>query len=572
MTCTSTVTTWSRTPRSCSVRRSARRWVTSEGIRRFGDALVPLDEALAQAVVDVSGRPYCVHTGEPPGQEYVLIGGASSSGPGACSVRGVADPARVRDPGLPRPPLPARHRAWPAATPTTSWRPSSRRSRGLCGMRSLSIRGWKGCPAPRVPCEVPWVPVITKRVVVLDYGSGNLRSAERAVARAGVTVVVTADADLAVEADGLVVPGVGAFAACMAGLTEVGGPEGDRRTDRPRPPDAGDLRRAPGALRVRHRARRRDARLRGLARSGGTAGGPPTAPHGLEHRATAGREPACSPGSRPSSSTSCTPTGSALLSEDGRLITWAEHGGDRFVAAVEQGPVWSTQFHPEKSGDAGAQLIKNWVGGAVSRPFDAVIFDLGGVVLGWDPTRAFAEVLPPDQVEAFMTKIDFPTWNSTHDAGQLFDEGEAELLGRFPDDERAIRAYRTNFAPHPDRTGAGDRRRDRRAAAGRRRTGGADQLVGRDLPARRAAVRDPAPVRRDRGLRHRRRGQARSRHLRVGLRAVRARPAPHGVRRRLRGQRRRRLGGRTDGRRVRRRRSPCGRTWSTWVCSKHRSR
>jgi imidazoleglycerol-phosphate dehydratase len=46
------------------------------GIRRFGSALVPLDEALAQAVVDVSGRPYCVHTGEPTGQEYVLIGGS----------------------------------------------------------------------------------------------------------------------------------------------------------------------------------------------------------------------------------------------------------------------------------------------------------------------------------------------------------------------------------------------------------------------------------------------------------------------------------------------------------------
>jgi imidazoleglycerol-phosphate dehydratase len=45
------------------------------GIRRFGDASVPLDEALAHAVVDVSGRPYCVHEGEPPGQEYALIGG-----------------------------------------------------------------------------------------------------------------------------------------------------------------------------------------------------------------------------------------------------------------------------------------------------------------------------------------------------------------------------------------------------------------------------------------------------------------------------------------------------------------
>ena len=45
------------------------------GIRRFGDATVPLDEALVQAVVDVAGRPYCVHTGEPEGQEYVVIGG-----------------------------------------------------------------------------------------------------------------------------------------------------------------------------------------------------------------------------------------------------------------------------------------------------------------------------------------------------------------------------------------------------------------------------------------------------------------------------------------------------------------
>ena len=54
------------------------------GIRRFGSALVPLDEALAQAVVDVSGRPYCVHTGEPAGQEYVLIGGS----PGASGTPG----------------------------------------------------------------------------------------------------------------------------------------------------------------------------------------------------------------------------------------------------------------------------------------------------------------------------------------------------------------------------------------------------------------------------------------------------------------------------------------------------
>ena len=50
-----------------------------QGIRRFGDALVPLDEALAQAVVDVSGRPYCVHSGEPEGQQYVRIGGEAAA-------------------------------------------------------------------------------------------------------------------------------------------------------------------------------------------------------------------------------------------------------------------------------------------------------------------------------------------------------------------------------------------------------------------------------------------------------------------------------------------------------------
>jgi glutamine amidotransferase len=54
------------------------------------------------------------------------------------------------------------------------------------------------------------------------------------------------------------------------------------------------------------------------------------------------------------------------LQTDGRtrapLVTWSEHGGDRFVAAVENGPLCATQFHPEKSGDAGAALLRNWVG------------------------------------------------------------------------------------------------------------------------------------------------------------------------------------------------------------------
>ncbi len=62
------------------------------------------------------------------------------------------------------------------------------------------------------------------KVVVLDYGSGNLRSAERALARAGAEVTVTSDRSAALAADGLVVPGVGAFAACMDGLAAIDGP------------------------------------------------------------------------------------------------------------------------------------------------------------------------------------------------------------------------------------------------------------------------------------------------------------------------------------------------------------
>ena len=75
------------------------------GIRRFGDATVPLDEALVQAVVDVSGRPYCVHTGEPDGQAFVVIGAATGR------AYRLADPSRLRDDRVPRPDRPTRQGA-----------------------------------------------------------------------------------------------------------------------------------------------------------------------------------------------------------------------------------------------------------------------------------------------------------------------------------------------------------------------------------------------------------------------------------------------------------------------------
>ena len=203
------------------------------------------------------------------------------------------------------------------------------------------------------------------RVVVLDYGSGNLRSAERALARTGAQVTVSADPEIALDAGGLVVPGVGAFAACMAGLTAVRGPKViGRRLAGGRP-------------------------VLGIC-----VGMQVLFDLGVEHGV---RTPGC--GEWPGTveqiqapilphmgwNTVAVPAGSVLFAgvEQERfyfvhsygvrrwelapseplkpaLVTWAEHG-EPFVAAVENGPLCATQFHPEKSGDAGAHLLANWV-------------------------------------------------------------------------------------------------------------------------------------------------------------------------------------------------------------------
>ena len=204
------------------------------------------------------------------------------------------------------------------------------------------------------------------RVVVLDYGSGNLRSAERALARVGADVSVTADLDAAAAADGLVVPGVGAYAACLAGIEAVGaGPVVAERVAAGRPvlgicvgmqvlfdagAEHGVVTKGLGLL---------PGEVRRLAA--------PVLPHmgwntvepGQGSRMFAGIEDerfyfVHSYGVRSWD----------LVTNDrtaAPLVTWAEHGGDRFVAAVENGPLSATQFHPEKSGDAGAALLANWV-------------------------------------------------------------------------------------------------------------------------------------------------------------------------------------------------------------------
>jgi glutamine amidotransferase len=197
-----------------------------------------------------------------------------------------------------------------------------------------------------------------KRVVVLDHGSGNLRSAERALTRAGAMVTVTADRREAAGCDGLVVPGVGAFAACMDAINAVGGDAVIRERLAARAPVLG--------ICVGMQVLFTEGVEHGLRTTGiGVLRGivdrleAPVVPHMGWNTV----EP---------------PAGSALFAgveaerfyfvhsyaaqaaPYGVEATWATHGHP-FVAAVEVGALAATQFHPEKSGDAGATLLANWV-------------------------------------------------------------------------------------------------------------------------------------------------------------------------------------------------------------------
>lgn len=204
------------------------------------------------------------------------------------------------------------------------------------------------------------------RVVVLDHGSGNVRSVVRALEAAGADVALTADRDQVLAADGLVVPGVGAYAATMRQLRAVDGPRLiERRLAGGRPV----LGICVGLQVMFERGTEHGQVARGLEQWPGevTKLQAEVVPH-------------------MGWNTVEVPAGSRLFEgvADERfyfvhsyaarrwemetigsltppLITWAEHGGDRFIAAVENGALMATQFHPEKSGAAGARLLCNWL-------------------------------------------------------------------------------------------------------------------------------------------------------------------------------------------------------------------
>ncbi|ERS56609.1 MULTISPECIES: imidazole glycerol phosphate synthase subunit HisH [unclassified Corynebacterium] len=207
---------------------------------------------------------------------------------------------------------------------------------------------------------------MTKSVVLLDYGAGNIRSAQRALERVGAKVTVTADPYQALEADGLLVPGVGAFDACMKGLKAVNGPRVIGQRLAGERPVMGIC----VGMQVLF-----DAGVEHGIHSTGCGEWPGTVERlqsdVLPHMGW---------------NTVEMPDDSAMfagLSADERfyfvhsygvrrweletvitrppLVSWSTHAGDSFVAAVENGALWATQFHPEKSGDAGAQLLENWM-------------------------------------------------------------------------------------------------------------------------------------------------------------------------------------------------------------------
>jgi glutamine amidotransferase len=207
---------------------------------------------------------------------------------------------------------------------------------------------------------------VAPSVVVLDYGSGNLRSVHRALEQVGADVVVTADFDAAMECDGLMVPGVGAFDACMAGIRKV---RGDMIIDR----------RLTGGRPVMGICVGLQVMFDTGVEHGITTEGLGEWP-GVVEQLQAPILP------HMGWNTVNVPEGSTLFAgvEDERfyfvhsygvrtwdfhqgqpkiappLVTWSEHG-EPFIAAVENGPLVATQFHPEKSGDAGLHLLRTWV-------------------------------------------------------------------------------------------------------------------------------------------------------------------------------------------------------------------
>jgi glutamine amidotransferase len=205
--------------------------------------------------------------------------------------------------------------------------------------------------------------VTGKSVVVLDYGSGNLRSAQRALERVGASVEVTADAGAASAADGLVVPGVGAFEACMTGLRKIAGERIIAERLAAGRPVLGVC---VGMQILFARGVEFGVETTGCGQWPGavTRLDAPVVPHMGWNVVSPGPGSALFKGLEADTRFYFVHSYAAQRWEGspGAVLTWATHQVP-FLAAVEDGPLAATQFHPEKSGDAGAAVLSNWVEG-----------------------------------------------------------------------------------------------------------------------------------------------------------------------------------------------------------------
>ena len=196
-------------------------------------------------------------------------------------------------------------------------------------------------------------------IAILDYGSGNLRSAERAFATSGKEVVVTSDRTIALEAEGLVVPGVGAFAACMNGLNAVDGAAIVRERLAKERPTLG-ICIGMQILFSQGTEHSQDAAHAGVGIWDGVISklDAPILPHMGWNTVLTNPDSILFKGIETESFYFV--HSYAAKQAVGKMQAWSTHG-EKFLAAVEDGYISATQFHPEKSGSAGLALIKNWV-------------------------------------------------------------------------------------------------------------------------------------------------------------------------------------------------------------------
>ncbi|GGF35511.1 imidazole glycerol phosphate synthase subunit HisH [Microbacterium sorbitolivorans] len=203
-------------------------------------------------------------------------------------------------------------------------------------------------------------------VAVLDYGSGNVHSAVKALESAGAEVTLTRDRQAVMDADGLLVPGVGAFGAVMEQLNAIrGGELIERRLAGGRPV----LGICVGMQVMFERGVERGNDIEGLGEWRGTVREleAPVVPHmgwstvevGEGSRLFAGLEDERFYFVHSFAAQDWTLEVDKPFREP--AVTWSTHGS-RFIAAVENGPLSATQFHPEKSGEAGIALLRNWLG------------------------------------------------------------------------------------------------------------------------------------------------------------------------------------------------------------------